>query len=152
MTFKLLGLMTLILAILSGVFYWYYNDTQKKMAELIQEKAAIETSSAVCKNTVESLQRSQTQLNNELVIINNNFAEIRKQNNVLATKLEKHDIGVLGAAKPNLVEKIINNAVNKSSRCIELLSGSPLTEKEKAATSARSFNSECPWLWPGEKK
>ena len=144
--------MTLILAILSGVFYWYYNDTQKKMAKLIEEKAAIETASAVCKDTVSSLQKNQINLNNELTTINNNFVEIRKQNTVLAKKLEKHDIGVLAAAKPKLVGKIINNAVNKSTRCIELLSGAPLTDKEKNATSARSFNSECPWLWPGEKK
>ena len=69
MTFKLLGAMTLILAILSGVFYWYYNDTQEKMAKLIEEKAAIETASAVCKDTVASLQKNQIDLNNELTTI-----------------------------------------------------------------------------------
>ena len=87
--------------------------------------------------------------NEELQKVNQEFANIRSQNNVLSKKLAKHDLAVLGAGKPGLVEKIINNASDKAGRCFEILSGAKLTQKEKEAKNGKAFNSECPWLWPG---
>lgn len=149
---KLLLILTIVMAVISGTFYWYYNDTQERMAILNENLAKLEVSEQVCKATVASLIADQAKLNQEITSVNIKFANTRAQNSVLAKKLEKHDLGVLGAAKPALVGKIINKATNNASRCLELLSGAPLTRKEQSATSARAFNSECPWLWPGDKQ
>jgi predicted nuclease with TOPRIM domain len=133
----------------SGLFYSYYNDTQARLAELVENNAkleiAVQTSEAALKTVQEDLKRA----NEETQKVNAEFSKIRAQNNVLASKLGKHDLGVLGAAKPALVEKIINKASAKAGRCFELLSGAELTEEEKNATSDQAFNSECPWLWTG---
>lgn len=133
----------------SGLFYSYYNDTQARLAELVENNAklqlAVETSEAALKTVQEDLKRA----NEETQKVNAEFSKIRAQNNVLASKLGKHDLGVLGAAKPALVEKIINKASAKAGRCFELLSGAELTEEEKNAKSDQAFNSECPWLWTG---
>lgn len=133
----------------SGLFYSYYNDTQARLAELVENNAkleiAVQTSEAALKTVQEDLKRA----NEETQKVNAEFSKIRAQNNVLASKLGKHDLGVLGAAKPTLVEKIINKASAKAGRCFELLSGAELTEEEKNATSDQAFNSECPWLWTG---
>jgi hypothetical protein len=56
-------------------------------------------------------------------------------------------LGFLGSKKPALVEKIINAASDKVGRCFELLSGADLTDNERNAKDAKSFNSECPWLY-----
>ncbi len=149
---KLLLILTIVMAVISGTFYWYYNDTQERMAILNENLAKLEVSEQVCKATVASLIADQAKLNQEITSVNIKFANTRAQNSVLAKKLEKHDIGVLGAAKPALVGKIINKATDNASRCLELLSGATLTRKEQSATSARAFNSECPWLWPGDKQ
>jgi predicted nuclease with TOPRIM domain len=131
----------------AGLFYWYYNDTQARLTELVENNAklqiAVQTSEAALKSVQEDLKRA----NEETQKVNAEFQQIRAQNNVLAGKLQKHDLGVLGAAKPALVEKIINKASAKAGRCFELLSGAELTEEEKNATSEKAFNSECPWLW-----
>jgi hypothetical protein len=66
---------------------------------------------------------------------------------VLSDKLGRHDIGNLAENKPGLVERVINGASIKAGRCFELLSGAPLTDKEKEAENGKSFNSECPWLF-----
>lgn len=133
----------------SGLFYSYYNDTQARLAELVENNAkleiAVQTSEAALKSVQEDLKRA----NEETQKVNAEFSKIRAQNNVLASKLGKHDLGVLGAAKPALVEKIINKASAKAGRCFELLSGAELTEEEKNAKSDQAFNSECPWLWTG---
>jgi len=133
----------------AGSFYWYYNDTQARLTELVENNAkleiAVQTSEAALKSVQEDLKRA----NEEAQKVNAEFSRIRAQNNVLANKLQKHDLGVLGAAKPALVEKIINKASAKAGRCFELLSGAELTEEERNATSEKAFNSECPWLWAG---
>lgn len=133
----------------AGAFYSYYSDTQERLAALIENNAklelAVQTSEAALKSVQEDLKRA----NEETQKVNAEFSKIRAQNNVLANKLSRHDLGILGAAKPALVEKIINKASAKVGRCFELLSGAELTEEEKNATSEKAFNSECPWLWAG---
>jgi chromosome segregation ATPase len=133
----------------SGLFYWYYNDTQARLAELVENNAKLEIAVQTNEAALKSVQEDLVKANEEAQKVNDEFSKIRAQNNVLANKLSKHDLGVLGAAKPALVEKIVNNASAKVSRCFELLSGAELTEEEKNATSDKAFNSECPWLWTG---
>ena len=62
----------------------------------------------------------------------------------LSNRLNKHDIGNLAENKPGLVEKIINKASDSAVRCMEIASGSPLTEEELNG----SPNRECPSFWP----
>ena len=42
------------------------------------------------------------------------------------------------------IERITNGASTLATRCIEIASGSPLTEEEKNATKKSEINSECP--------
>lgn len=133
----------------SGLFYSYYNDTQARLAALVENNAKLEIAVQTNEAALKSVREDLVKANEETQKVNEEFSKIRAQNNVLANKLSRHDLGVLGAAKPALVEKIINKASAKVSRCFELLSGAELTEEERNATSAKTFNSECPWLWTG---
>lgn len=147
MGLKLAGVLMLVIAMMSGLGYWYYNDTQERMRVLSENNAQLEIAVATNEETINAMKADYElamQTNEQL---NTEFRNIRKQNNVLANKLSEHDLGVLGAAKPGLVERVINNASDKAGRCFELLSGAELTEKEINAKSAQSFNSECPWLY-----
>ena len=56
----------------------------------------------------------------------------------------KRDVGKLAVEKTKLIEKIINKGSVNAKRCIEIASGSPLTEKEKNATKKSEINPECP--------
>ena len=136
-------------ATVGGVFYFYYHDSQERIATLNENNAKLQTAVATSEKTIKSLQEDYSKINNELTRINEEFAAIRKQNRLLIDKLSEHDLGYLAFAKPGLVEKIINNASEKAARCFEILTGADLTAKEKEAKSAKEFNSECPWLWPG---
>jgi len=129
------------------LFYWYYNDTQERMAILNENNAKLETAVATSEAAVESLQRDYEKANQELGELNEKFSNIRKQNKTLSNKLGRHDLGNLAENKPGLVEKVITKASGKANRCFELISGAELTEKEKEATNGKSFNSECPWLF-----
>jgi len=90
------------------------------------------------------------------------FAEILEANkkiNELVTNLKKdlddldkrfskkdRDIGKLAIERTGAIERVINKGSDNATRCIEIASGSPLTEKEKNATKKSEINPECPSL------
>lgn len=147
MGFKLAGVFALVMLLMGGLGYWYYSDSQSTIATLQKNNAVLETSLELSERAVNTLKSNIVSANSQITQLNEDFADIRSQNNQLANKLEKHELGVLASRKPGLVERVINNATEKASRCFELLSGAELTEQEKNATSAREANSECPWLF-----
>ena len=59
---------------------------------------------------------------------------------------KNRDVGKLAIAKTEAIERITNGASRLATRCIEIASGSPLTESEKNATKKSEINSECPGL------
>jgi hypothetical protein len=85
--------------------------------------------------------------NEELKKINSEFASIRRQNQQLASKLADIDMTAAAIANPEAIERAVNRGSINAGRCFELLSGAELTENEKNAENARSFNKECPWLY-----
>ena len=57
---------------------------------------------------------------------------------------KNRDVGKLAIAKTESIERITNGASALAMRCVEIASGSPLTEDEKNATKKSQINSECP--------
>lgn len=144
---KIVGAMGLVLLVIAGGFYWYFDRTQTTIANLNQEKAVLELSVDTQIETIESMEDDMKRINEQLVIINTELSRARIQNRELVDRLGRHEIGALARARPGLVENIINNATAQAGRCFELLSGAPLNEREQNAENARAFNSECPWLY-----
>ena len=147
--FKLQLIAILVIALSSvGIgAYWYVSNLQKQLQISRANEAKLQQAVATNEETIKVLQRDFQAATQELQKVNDEFAAIRKQNQNLIGKLERHDLGLLGEAKPVLVERIINRATIKANRCIEILSGAELTEDELNATTPNGFNSECPWLW-----
>ena len=54
------------------------------------------------------------------------------------------DIGKLAIDRTGAIERVINKGADNATRCIEIASGSPLTEEEKNATKKSEINPECP--------
>ena len=77
---------------------------------------------------------------NELVsVLKKDLTDLDKRFNK-----KNRDVGKLAIAKTESIERITNGASALATRCIEIASGSPLTEKEKNATKKSEINSECP--------
>ena len=77
---------------------------------------------------------------NELVnVLKKDLDELDKRFNK-----KNRDVGKLAIAKTESVERITNGASALAIRCVEIASGSPLTEEEKNATKKSQINSECP--------
>ena len=132
---------------MGGLGYWYYTDTQKTIAVLTENNAKLNVAVATNEATITAMAANFKKANEEIQRVNVEFAATRQQNNILADKLAKHDLELLASKRPDSIERLINGGSAAAGRCFELLSGSPLTEKEKNAKTAKSFNNECPWLY-----
>ena len=80
--------------------------------------------------------------------INQLVNTLRKEFNDLDQRFNKknRDLGKVAIERTDAIERIINSASNKAGRCVEIASGSPLTEAEKKATKKSEINTECPSL------
>lgn len=145
--FKLYLIFGAIALTMLGGFYWYYTDSQGRIAALVENNAKLQLAVQTNEETIAFLQKNYAAANAELGRLNQSFAAAREQNRQLSERLADHDLGYLAANKPRLVENAVNIASDKAARCFELLSGAPLTDNERNVTNGQSFNSECPWLF-----
>ena len=143
MGLKLALIMMVLMGAMGGVGYWYYNDTQERMATLVANEAKATLAVQEAEAAKVAMQQSYEAMAKENKILNEKFQEAEDRSNRLEKKLGRHDIGVLGEAKPTLVEKVLTNASNNALRCAEIISGSPLTEEEISATKPSEINPEC---------
>jgi septal ring factor EnvC (AmiA/AmiB activator) len=147
MGLKLAGVMFLIMCAMGGIGYWYYNDTQERMAILQENNAKLEIAVETNEQALKSLQEDYASAQNEIASLNNAYTAIRRQNQKLADKLQEIDLTAAAIANAEGIERAVNRGTENAGRCFELLSGAELTEKERTAKNDIAFNKECPWLY-----
>jgi DNA-binding transcriptional regulator GbsR (MarR family) len=151
MGLKLAGVMLIIMISMGGIGYWYYTDTQEKMAILNQNNAKLEQATNLQKETIKNLE-GDIQLAQSLAeSLQNQVKEFKKQIDDERTKFNKvskllgsRDIGKMAASKPDSIQKILNKGTMEKLRCFEIATGAKLTEKENNATKPSQLNNSCP--------
>ena len=137
-------ILALVLLAGAGGGYLYVTKLQKDNAILKTNQVKLETAVAESNQVIEQQTKDLKQIRNTLKKVEELNAKLEKDRNALNNRLGKHDIGNLAENKPGLVEKIINKASDSAARCMEIASGSPLTEEELNGKP----NRECPSFWP----
>ena len=128
----------------AGGGYLYVNKLQKDNAILKENQIKLETAVAESNEVIQQQTQDLKKIRSTLKEVEEVNAKLQKDRDALNNRLGKHDIGNLAENKPGLVEKIINKASDSAARCMEIASGSPLTEEELNGTP----NRECPSFWP----
>ena len=136
--------LVLILLAGAGGGYLYVNKLQKDNAILKTNQIKLETAVAESNQVIEQQTKDLKKIRTTLKEVEETNAKLQADRDALNNRLGKHDIGNLAENKPGLVEKIINKASDSAARCMEIASGSPLTEEELNGTP----NRECPSFWP----
>ena len=102
-----------VLGLVGGVVYggfYYYKDTQARIATLTENSAKLEMAAKTQKNTIDTLiadAKKFQKLNSEL---NVKLVSATKYKNSLLSKLRKINLKKLSAEEPAVWEKKINNA------------------------------------------
>ena len=133
-----------ILLAAAGGGYLYITKLQKDNAILKTNAIKLESAVDDQKAVIEQQTKDLKQIRTTLKTIEELNDKLEADRDALNKRLGKHDIGNLAENKPGLVEKIINKASDSAARCMEIASGSPLTEEELNGTP----NRECPSFWP----
>ena len=139
-------ILALVLLAGAGGGYLYVNKLQKDNAILKTNQIKLETAVAESNQVIEQQSKDLKKIRSTLKEIDEQNAKLKADRDALNNRLGKHDIGNLAENKPGLVEKIINKASDSAARCVEIASGSPLTEEELNGTP----NRECPSFWPSD--
>ena len=144
---KLAIVMFMLLLGVGGIGYWYYNDTQERLAILTSNNAKLNTAVELNEQTISSLETDYANASSELATLNEQYTSIRRQNQELADKLQQIDLTAAAIANAEGIERAVNRGTLNAGRCFELLSGAELNEKERNAENGIAFNKECPWFY-----
>ena len=136
----------LILLASAGGGYWYVQKLQKDNAILKENQIKLETAVADNNAVIEQQTKDLKKIRTTLKEVEETNAKLQEDRDALNKRLGMHDIGNLAENKPGLVEKIINKASDSAARCVEIASGSPLTDEELNGKP----NRECPSFWPSD--
>ena len=121
----------LVLGLIGGVgygAYYYYKDTQARIAILTENSAKLEMAATTQKNTIDTLMadaKKYAELNSEL---QKKLEKANDYKNTLIGKLRKHNLAKLSMQKPGLVEKKINNGTKKLLESFESITTVPVNK------------------------
>tara|TARA_B100000700_G_scaffold139646_1_gene155723 strand:- start:8499 stop:8984 length:486 start_codon:yes stop_codon:yes gene_type:complete len=151
MGLKLAAMMAVLMVAMGGLGYWYYTDTQEKMRIYAENQAklegAVQQQKQVIAQTKADLKRSSEltkKVQADLARSRQTVELMDKKFNKVSKLLGARDIGKMSAAKPKVLERIINKGSKDTLRCFEILSGVPLKEKEVNADRKSQANRTCP--------
>ena len=146
------AIVALIIVLVVAGGFWYVTGLRADLA--VSQENSRKMTEAVEKQQEAIAQMQQEQqkikeLNSELnttIKLQNKDMENLKDRFTTSASGEKRDFGKAAAKKPASLERAVNRGTVNALRCLEIASGSPLTDVEKNATKPSEINRECPSL------
>ncbi len=116
-------LVLLLAGSIAGGGWFYYTDTQARIAQLQQNNAQLKIAAEDNQRTIDTLQETAERnltLSNEL---QERLNESEESRNRLIEVFGKHDLTRLALKKPGLIESRVNNGTKKAFDDIESITG-----------------------------
>ena len=144
LSFRLFFIGLLISAVIGAGAY--VMKLQRDNAILKENAVKLESAISEQKQVIENQKKDFEEILNANKKINELINNLKKDLDDLDKRFTKkdRDIGKLAIDRTKSVERVINKGADNATRCIEIASGSPLTEEEKNATKKSEINPECP--------
>ena len=124
----------------------YVIKLQRDNTILKENAVKLESAISEQKQVIENQKKDFAEILEANKKINELVNNLKKDLDDLDKRFNKgeRDIGKLAIERTKVIERIINKGSENAKRCIEIASGSPLTEQEKNATKKSEINPECP--------
>jgi chromosome segregation ATPase len=146
LSFRLFFIGLLISAVIGAGAY--VMKLQRDNVILKENAVKLESAISEQKQVIENQKKDFAEILEANKKINELVNNLKKDLDDLDKRFSKkdRDIGKLAIDRTKVIERIINKGSDNATRCIEIASGSPLTEEEKNATKKSEINPECPSL------
>jgi len=133
-----------ILALLGSA--GYVLKLQRDNTILKENAVKLESAISEQKTLIENQKKDFEEILSANKKMNELVSNLKKDLDDLDKRFNKgdRDIGKLAIERTGAIERVINKGSENAKRCIEIASGSPLTEEEKNATKKSEINPECP--------
>lgn len=145
---KYIAIFAIIFLVAGGIYY--VTELKADLATSQANEQKLKDAVEVQQKLVESMQRdiqeiqvANQELTDQARAASQKVKDLENKFNVDATG-KSRDFGALAAAKPGLIERLINRGSASALRCLELATGAAHTEKELNATKSSEINRECP--------
>ena len=112
MGLKLAFVSAAMMLVLCGVFYWYYNDTQERIAILNENNAKLETAVQISESSIATLQKDAIRNAELSVQLQQELQRAEQYGDELRATLQKHNLTALAQKKPGLIENRMQNATD----------------------------------------
>ena len=124
----------------------YVVKLQRDNTILKENAVKLESAISEQKQVIENQKKDFAEILEANKKINELVNNLKKDLDDLDKRFSKkdRDIGKLAIERTGAIERVINKGSDNATRCIEIASGSPLTEEEKNATKKSEINPECP--------
>jgi chromosome segregation ATPase len=134
----------IILALLGSA--GYVLKLQRDNSILKENAIKLESAVAEQKQVIENQKKDFEEILEANKKINELVNNLKKDLDDLDKRFNKknRDIGKLAIERTGAIERVINKGGDNATRCIEIASGSPLTDEEENATKKSEINPECP--------
>jgi len=149
-TIKIVAVLIMVLTVAAGL--WYVTALRADLAISEQNRARLQEGVAAQQALLAQMRVdiSQIQAINQDLRSENlrQQAEVQSltQRFGQTARGEVRDFGALAAERPDAIQRAVNRGTANAMRCLEIASGSPLTDAEKNATTLSEINRECPTL------
>jgi TolA-binding protein len=147
-TIRMIAVLAIVVVGAAGL--WYVTglradiavsrENAQKLTDAVEKQ---ETAIAQMRQEQQQIRDLNNQLNTTIQLQNKDLTNLQDRFTQNAAG-EKRNFGKTAAAKPEALERAVNRGTVNALRCLEIASGSPLTEAEKAATKPSEINRECP--------
>ena len=140
----------LVIVLVGAAGLWYVTglradlavsqDNARKLIDAVEKQ---EAAISQMRQEQQQIREANAQLNTTIQLQNKDLSNLQDRFTQNAAG-EKRDFAKIAAAKPEALERAVNRGTVNALRCLEIASGSPLTEKELAASKPSEINRECP--------
>lgn len=111
--FRIVIFLVFIIFSMSGLGYWYYQDSQTRIETLRENNAQLEVAVETNVRTIDNMVE-QAELNQERITeLSKSLRNAEQYNSELRRLFQEHNLTLLAEEKPGLIERRINDATNE---------------------------------------
>jgi TolA-binding protein len=147
---KVIATLAIVVIVAGGL--WYVTGLRADLAVSEMNNKTLKDGIEQQQKLIEQMQKDVAQIQEINADLANEADRQKKEMRDLVDRFnvnargESRDFGAIAAARPGVVERLVNRGTASAMRCLAIASGAPHTEAELAAKTSSEINRECPSL------